>query len=56
MRKQTAETRPAEVPEGPGDAAEATSDDAPAFDPAHQWPSEGGCYVRQTDGSLTRED
>lgn len=36
------ETRPAAPPI---DAAEA----------ALKWPSEGGCYVRQADGTLTKE-
>jgi len=44
-------------------AAEATQQDgaatpAPAvhFDPDHEWPATGGCYVRQADGTLKRED
>ncbi len=28
---------------------------APAFDPAIEWPAQGGCWVRQADGTLTKE-
>ncbi|QPT09715.1 hypothetical protein [Sphingomonas paucimobilis] len=27
----------------------------PAFDPAIEWPATGGTYVRQADGTLTKE-
>lgn len=43
-------------------ASEATQQDASApapadhFDPDHEWPATGGCYVRQADGTLKRED
>lgn len=27
----------------------------PVFDDGHEWPSSGGCWVRQADGSLKKE-
>lgn len=36
-------------------AASADATQTPAFDPAHEWPAEGGCYVRQGDGTLKKE-
>lgn len=36
-------------------AATPVEETAPAFDPALEWPSEGGCYVRQADGTLKKE-
>lgn len=36
-------------------AAPPVEEATPAFDPALEWPSEGGCYVRQADGSLKKE-
>lgn len=41
------QTDPVETP--PADAPDATA-------PATPWPTAGGCYVRQPDGTLTRED
>lgn len=29
---------------------------SPAFDPNHELPAEGGCYIRLDDGTLKRED
>lgn len=43
----------AEIPTEPTDAGENAP---PPADPGHQWPAAGGCYVRQEDGTLKRED
>ncbi|QPT09876.1 hypothetical protein [Sphingomonas paucimobilis] len=37
----------------PADAVDEPA--APAFDPAVEWPATGGTYVRQADGTLTKE-
>lgn len=59
-----ADANPAPAPETPDAPASEPSrttdapnaaDTPPAFDPAHEWPAEGGCYVRQGDGTLKKE-
>ncbi len=35
---------------------EGTTEGEQLLDPNHKWPSQGGCYVRQPDGTLKRED
>ena len=41
------------VPATPADTVDDPA--APAFDPAVDWPAAGGTYVRQADGTLTKE-
>ena len=36
-------------------ADEAAKEGEPQFDPNHEWPAKGGCYVRQADGTLKSE-
>jgi hypothetical protein len=56
MKKETASPdadAKGEVPAEPTDAAAKTGE--PQSDPNHEWPSGGGCYVRQADGTLKKE-
>lgn len=41
--------------DAPGDAG-AAAEGEQYFDAEHEWPSAGGSYVRQGDGTLKRED
>jgi hypothetical protein len=58
--QQAAETPADDTTEQPIVPAPPAASTAPepvsAFDPSHEWPSKGGCYVRQADGTLKIED
>lgn len=34
---------------------EASTEAESQFDPKHEWPAKGGCYVREADGTLKSE-
>jgi hypothetical protein len=52
----TAEQPVSPAPPADAPAASSAPEPVPAFDPSHEWPSKGGCYVRQADGTLKIED
>jgi hypothetical protein len=54
--KTTTTSTPAETTDAPTEVTdEAAKEGENHFDANHEWPTKGGCYIRQADGTLKQE-